>query len=62
MAYIYFFFTLKNLKKLEISPQNFRYDVLHLLYSGTKKVNWKKGENKKDSFVLSSKKYTRGHP
>ena len=22
------------MKKLELSPQNFRYDVLHLLYSG----------------------------
>ena len=35
--YIYFFWkSLKNLKKLELSPQNFRYDVLHLLYSGSK--------------------------
>ena len=35
---LWFFFiiwkSLKNLKKLELSPQNFRYDVLHLLYSG----------------------------
>ena len=30
-----FFFCkrLKKSKKLELSPQNFRYDVLHLLYS-----------------------------
>ena len=26
--------SLKKLKKLELSPQNFRYGVLHLLYSG----------------------------
>ena len=35
---LYFFFfwkSLKTLKKQELSPQNFRYDVLHLLYSGT---------------------------
>ena len=36
MAFIIFFFflkSLKKLKKLELSPQIFRYDVLHLLYS-----------------------------
>ena len=34
MAFIIFFlFFLKKLKKLELSPQNFHYDVLHLLYS-----------------------------
>ena len=33
--YIFFFFwkSLEKLKKLELSPQKFRYDVLHLLYS-----------------------------
>jgi hypothetical protein len=38
--YTYFFFwkSLKKLKKLELSPQNFRYDVLHLLYSGSKQL------------------------
>ena len=44
MAFIYFFFLFekveKNLKKLELSPQNFRYDVLYPLYSGlTKKLH-----------------------
>ena len=37
MAFITFFFFLKsfkNLKKLELSPQNLSYDLLHLLYSG----------------------------
>ena len=38
MAFIIFFLfclkILKNLKKLELSLQNFRYGVLHLLYSG----------------------------
>ena len=29
---------MKKLKKLELSPQNFRYDVLHLLYSGSRYV------------------------
>jgi hypothetical protein len=34
MAFIiFFFFCLKKLKKLELSPQNFRCGVLHLLYS-----------------------------
>ena len=35
LLYIYIFFfwkSLKKLKKLELSPQNFCYDVLHLLY------------------------------
>ena len=32
---LYFFFLKKKLKKLELSPQNFRYDVLHLLYSAS---------------------------
>ena len=36
MAFIFFFILFgKVLKKLELSPQNFRYGVLHLLYSGT---------------------------
>ena len=30
--YIFFWKSLKKLKKLELSPQNFHYDVLHLLY------------------------------
>ena len=34
MAFIIFFLILKKLKRLELSPQNFLYDVLHLLYSG----------------------------
>ena len=42
MAFIFFFFffwkSLKKLKKLELSPQNFRYDVLHLLYSGANNI------------------------
>ena len=36
LLYIYIFFfwkSLKKLKKLELSPQKFLYDVLHLLYS-----------------------------
>ena len=33
MAFIIFFFFLKKLKKLELSPLNSRYGVLHLLYS-----------------------------
>ena len=36
IALIFFFSfwkSLKKLEKLELSPQNFRYDVLHLLYS-----------------------------
>ena len=48
MAFIIFFFfwkSLKKLKKLELSPQNFRYDVLHLLYSGATDIyllsSWK---------------------
>ena len=32
MAFYNFFFLLK-FEKLELSPQNFRYDVLHLLHS-----------------------------
>ena len=32
--YLFFWKSLKNLKKLELSPQNFRYGVFHLLYSG----------------------------
>ena len=39
MAFITFFVfvwkSLKKLKKLDLSPQNFRYDVLYPLYSGT---------------------------
>ena len=31
---IFFLKKFEKLKKLELSPQNFRYDVLHLLYSG----------------------------
>ena len=30
---IFFFYFLKKLKKVELSPQNFRYDVLHPFYS-----------------------------
>ena len=39
MAFIYIFFkkSLKKLKKLELS---FRYDVLHLLYSGLLQIFW----------------------
>ena len=41
MTFIYIFFwkSLKKLKKLELSPQNFRYDVLHLLYSALNLIN-----------------------
>ena len=40
MAFIIFFFLkkLKKLKKLELSPQNFRYDVLYPLYSASSEV------------------------
>ena len=31
---------MKTLKKLELSPQNFRYDVLHLLYSEFKQIQF----------------------
>ena len=38
LQFFLFFFgkILKKLKKLELSPQNFLYDVLNLLYSGCK--------------------------
>ena len=40
MAFIIIFlFCLKKLKKLELSPQNFCYGVLHLLYSGLSHTN-----------------------
>ena len=43
MTFINFFFffwkSLKKLKKLELSPRNFRYDVLHLLYSESNYVS-----------------------
>ena len=35
MAFTIFFFFFEKVEKLELSPQNFRYDVLHLLYSDT---------------------------
>ena len=35
---LYFFFFLKKLKKLELSPQNFRYDVLYPLYSAKTQI------------------------
>ena len=44
MAFIIFFFfffkKLKKVKKLELSPQNFRYDVLYPLYSGFTLINF----------------------
>ena len=48
-TYIFFWKSLKKLKKLELSLQNFRYDVLHPFYSGirTKKIPLKYGFCKK---------------
>ena len=49
---------MKKLKRLELSPQNFRYDVLHLLYSDLNHYFFSKGGGSRGSSSRGS--YSRG--